>query len=63
MDESTRELGKVIKIDQAKIRDHPGEMVRHLVEDTLNAMLDTEGDQRCNAKTLAPIVPKRMVIQ
>ena len=33
-------MGQVIQIDEARIRDHLGEMVRGTVEETLNAMLD-----------------------
>ena len=32
-------MGQVIQIDEARIRDHLGEMVRGTVEETLNAML------------------------
>ena len=28
-------VGKVVKIDEGRIRDHPGEMVRGTVEETL----------------------------
>jgi hypothetical protein len=35
-------MGQVIQIDEARIRDHLGEMVRGTVEETLNAMLDAE---------------------
>ena len=42
-------MGEVIRINEAKIRDHLGEMVRGAVEETLNTMLDTEADQRCGA--------------
>ena len=38
-------MGQVIQIDEARIRDHLGEMVRGTVEETLNAMLDAEADQ------------------
>ena len=41
--------GQVIQIDEARIRDHLGEMVRGTVEETLNAMLDAEADQLCGA--------------
>ena len=41
MSEDT-ELSKVITIDDARIRDHLGEIVRGTVEETLNAMLDEE---------------------
>jgi len=41
-DESgVRAMGQVIQIDEARIRDHLGEMVRGTVEETLNALLDS----------------------
>ena len=42
-------MGQVIKIDEARIRDHLGEMVRGTVEETLNALLDAEADELCGA--------------
>lgn len=42
-------MNKVIKIDEAQIRNHLGEMVRSTVEETLNDMLDAEADQLCGA--------------
>jgi hypothetical protein len=42
-------LRQVIQIDEARIRDHLGEMVRGTVEETLNAMLDAKADQLCGA--------------
>ena len=42
-------MGQVIQIDEARMRDHLGEMVRGTVEETLNAMLDAEADQLCGA--------------
>src|SRR6204780_2421180 len=42
-------MGQVIQIDEARIRDHLGEMVRGTMEETLNAMLDAEADQLCGA--------------
>jgi len=42
-------MGQVIQIDEARIRDHLGEMVRGTVEETLNAMLDAQADQLCGA--------------
>jgi hypothetical protein len=42
-------MGQVIQIDEARTRDHLGEMVRGTVEETLNAMLDAEADQLCGA--------------
>ena len=47
--EASKTLGKVIKIDEAKIQDHLGEMVRQSVEQTLNGLLDAEADRLCNA--------------
>jgi len=42
-------MGEVIKIDEARIRDHLGEMVRGTVEEALNALLDAEADRLCGA--------------
>jgi putative transposase len=42
-------MGQVIYVDEARIRDHLGEMVRGTLEETLNAMLDAEADQLCGA--------------
>jgi Transposase, Mutator family len=42
-------MGQVIQIDEARIRDHLGEMARGTVEETLNAMLDAEADRLCGA--------------
>jgi putative transposase len=44
-----KSMGQVIQIDEARIRDHLGDMVRGTVEETLNAMLDAEADQLCGA--------------
>jgi hypothetical protein len=41
--------GRGNAIDEARIRDHLGEMVRGTVEETLNAMLDAEADRLCGA--------------
>ena len=49
MKKHTPKLSNVIEIDEARIRDHLGELVRGSVEDTLNALLDAEADQLCNA--------------
>ena len=38
-------MGQVIRIDEGRIRDHLGEMVRGTVEEALNAMLDAEADR------------------
>jgi transposase-like protein len=48
--ESDKNLNNVIKIDEAQIQSHLGQMVRSTVEQTLNDMLNTEADQLCNAR-------------
>ena len=50
MNDSTKQLSKVIRIDESEIRGHLNEMVRGTVEETLNAMLDAEADEMCNAQ-------------
>jgi transposase-like protein len=45
-----KNLSNVIKINEAEIQNHLGEMVRRTVEETLNDMLDAEADHLCNAK-------------
>lgn len=39
----------MLKIDEARIKYHLGEMVRGTVEEALNAMLDAEADRLCGA--------------
>ena len=48
-DSVSKNLGKVIQIDEEQIQQHLGEMVRGTVEETLNKLLDAEADQLCNA--------------
>jgi transposase-like protein len=48
-DDGLKAVGHVIQIDEARIRDHLGEMVRGTVEETLNALLDAEADRLCGA--------------
>ena len=43
-------LGNVIRIDDDRIRDHLGKIVRGSVEETLNALLEAEADRLCNAR-------------
>jgi putative transposase len=43
-------LSQVIQIDEGKIQEHLGEVVRSTVEETLNAMLDVEADRLCRAE-------------
>jgi transposase-like protein len=49
MKKDTPKLGRVIEIDEARIKDHVDEVVRGSVEETLNALLDAEADRLCNA--------------
>ena len=48
--QSEKNLSNVIKINEAQIQDHLDEMERSTVEETLNATLDAEADQLCNAQ-------------
>ena len=49
-DKSTPKLGNVIQIDESKVQEHLGEIVRGTVEETLNALLDAEAERLCNAE-------------
>src|SRR5437667_5506050 len=50
MDEnSTKDLGQVVRIDDERVRDYLRNVVRGSVEETLNAMLEAEAEQLCNA--------------
>ena len=51
--DNTKELGRVVHIDEGKIRGHLDEMVRGTVEQTLNDLLDAEADRLCNASKYA----------
>jgi len=42
--------GKFIEINEEKVKDHLGNFVRETVEETLNAMLEAEADQLCQAQ-------------
>ena len=46
----SKTLGKVVQIDDRRIQDHLGELVRGTVEETLNTMLDAEADALCGAQ-------------
>ena len=48
-DDEGHEMSNVIRIDEARIKGHLGEMVRGTVEEALNAMLDAEADRLCGA--------------
>ena len=44
-----KDMSEVIRIDEGRIKDHLGEMVRGTVEEALNTMLDAEADHLCGA--------------
>lgn len=46
----TSKDGKIIKIDEGRIKEHLGEIVRGSVQETLNALLDAEADRLCKAR-------------
>jgi putative transposase len=50
MKDTTKPLSKVIRIDESEIRGHLDELVRDSVEETINAMLEVEADEMCNAQ-------------
>ena len=43
-EDSKKTLGNVVQIDEKRIHDHLGELVRGTVEETLNSLLDAEFD-------------------
>jgi transposase-like protein len=49
-EDSKKGLGKVVQIDERRIHDHLGELVRGTVEETLNGLLDAEADALCGAQ-------------
>ncbi|MDX1346232.1 MAG: IS256 family transposase [Sedimenticolaceae bacterium] len=49
-EDSKKALGKVVQIDEKRIHDHLGELVRGTVEETLNSLLDAEADALCGAQ-------------
>lgn len=50
MSHDNKNLDNVVSIDETRIQDYLGELVRGTVEETLNAMLDAEADQLCGAQ-------------
>lgn len=50
MQKSTSKSKKLIKIDEAEVKNHLHEVVRGTVEETLNGMLDAEADAICRAE-------------
>ena len=49
-EDSTKGLSNVIRIDDDRIQDHLGKIVRSSVEETLNALLEAEAERLCNAE-------------
>ena len=49
-DSENKSLGKVVKIDETRIKDRLCEFVRGTVDEILNAMLDAEADALCEAQ-------------
>jgi putative transposase len=48
-EDSTKESGQVIRIDDERVQDYLRRAVHGSVEETLNAMLDAEAERLCNA--------------
>ncbi len=48
-DNKGEDMGQVIQIDDARVKDHLGEMVRGSVEETLYVLLDAEAGRLCGA--------------
>jgi len=48
--DDSKNLSKVISINEAEVKNHLGEIVRGTVEETLNGLLDAEADRLCNAR-------------
>jgi len=48
--DSTTKLGQVLEINEERIEEHLGKIVRGTVEETLNSLLDAEADRLCRAK-------------
>ena len=49
-DTEIKNLSKVVSIDEGRIQNHLGELVRGTFEETLNSMLDAEADAMCGAQ-------------
>lgn len=50
MKDCTSKGGRIVQIDEERIKEHLGEIVRGSVQETLNALLDAEADRLCNAR-------------
>ena len=49
-DDTTKELRGTIQVNERPLQGHVDEVARSSVEDTLNAMLEAEADQLCQAQ-------------
>ena len=49
-EDSKKTVSNVVQIDEKRINDHLGELVRGTVEETLNGLLDAEADALCGAQ-------------
>ena len=49
-DDTTKRLRGTIQVDERPLQGHVDEVVRSSIEDTLNAMLEAEADQFCQAQ-------------
>ena len=45
----SEDFPRILKIDETKIQDHLGRLVRQSVEETLNGLLEAEADRLCQA--------------
>jgi transposase-like protein len=50
MKDSNVKRSKIVQIDEQRIKEHLGEIVRGSVQETLNELLDAEADRLCNAR-------------
>jgi hypothetical protein len=48
--EGAPDLGKIVSINEGRVKEHLDSIVRGTVEETLNALLDAEADQLCAAR-------------
>ena len=51
MSTSKAKDGKIVQINEERIKKHLGEIVRGSVQETLNGLPDAEADRLCNARS------------
>ena len=49
-DKSTTSEGTIIQINESQIKDHLGQIVKGIIQETLNALLDEEASRLCHAQ-------------